>query len=101
MLNPILIKIGPSASPCNLTGRWRKLHKKELHSLYSSQNITVRVIIQEEWEFFTEIVSLRFPSVVLYTYKTLTLREEQRLRVFENRELRRIFDLRWKMDKTT
>jgi hypothetical protein len=35
--------------------------------------------------------------MVLYGYKTwsLTLREEHRLRVFENRVLRRIFELKW------
>jgi hypothetical protein len=35
--------------------------------------------------------------VALYGYKTwsLTLREEHRLRIFENRVLRRIFGLNW------
>jgi hypothetical protein len=41
------------------------------------------------WLYFT----YHFPSVVLYGYETwsVTLREEHRLRVFENRVLRRIF----------
>jgi hypothetical protein len=51
------------------------------------QNITFSVLI-----FFFNFVFTTFP-VILYGCETwsLTLREEQRLRAFENRVLRRIF----------
>jgi hypothetical protein len=51
--------------------------------------------------FFWGITLRNIPEVVLYGCETwsLTLREEQRLRVFENRVLRRIFGP--KRDKET
>jgi hypothetical protein len=52
-----------------VTGEWRKLHNEELHNLYT------------------------LPSIIMYGCNTwsLTLMEEHRPRVFENRVLRRIF----------
>jgi hypothetical protein len=47
------------------------------------------------WEYY--IAVLRIAPVVLYGCETwcLTLREEHRLKVFENRVLRRIFGPKW------
>jgi len=55
-----------------VTGEWRRLHNEELNDLYCSHNIV---------------------PVVLYGCDTLslTLRENRKLRVFENMVLRRIF----------
>ena len=56
-----------------VTGEWRRLHNEELNDLYCYRTIIL--------------------PAVLYGCGTwsLTLREERKLRVFENKVLRRIF----------
>ena len=60
---------------------WRKIHNEELNDLYCSPYIKIKISR-----------SIILP-VVLYGCETwsLTLRVERRLRVFENRVLRRVF----------
>jgi hypothetical protein len=73
-----------------VTEEWRKLHNAELlSSRLLSKNLKIRI-------FKTIIL-----PVVLYGCEpwSLTLREEHRLRVFENRVLRGIF--RPKRDEVT
>ncbi|PSN29133.1 hypothetical protein C0J52_27959 [Blattella germanica] len=54
------------------TGEWRRLHNTELKDLYGKPDI-IRTIKSQ-------------------TRITLTLREEKRLRVFENKVLRKTFE---------
>ena len=56
-----------------VTGEWRRLHNVEINDLYCYRTIILPVVLYgcETW--------------------SLTLREERKLRVFENMVLRRIF----------
>ncbi|KAJ4434214.1 hypothetical protein ANN_22762 [Periplaneta americana] len=102
-----------------VTGEWRKLHNAELHALYSSPDIirniksrrlrwaghVARIVTRDNGVMLVTHPGYRFQRsdirtitqvilpVVLYGCETwtLTLREEQRLRVFENKVLRKIF----------
>ena len=67
-----------------------------------THKLSLSVILLSIWKYFLGITNLidsarsmstHIPPVVLYGCETwsLTLREESRLRVFENRVLRRIF----------
>ena len=69
-----------------MTADWRKLHNEELYDLLTSLNIL------RAMKLYRTII---LPDV-LYGYETwsLTLREERRLRVFENWVLRGIFGSR-------
>jgi hypothetical protein len=67
---------------------------------YSVQNLLSSCLISKNLK--TEIYRTVILLVVLYGCKTwsLTLREEHRLRVFENRELRRIFGTKREADRS-
>jgi hypothetical protein len=77
---------------------WRKLHNEELHNMYSSPSM-IRIIKSKMMKWSGHVARMgkinacRILPVVLYGCETwsLTLREEHRLKVFENRVLRRIF----------
>jgi hypothetical protein len=72
--------------------RYHKIYVRSVQNLLSSRLLSKNIIIR--------IYKIMFP-LVLYGCQTwsLTLREEHRLRVFENRMLRRIFGL--KRDEVT
>ncbi|KAJ4448528.1 hypothetical protein ANN_10546 [Periplaneta americana] len=85
-----------------VTGEWRKLHNAELHALYSSpdiiRNIKSRRLRWAGSSLLSKNLKVRIYKtvmlpVVLYGCETWTrtLKEEQRLRVFENKILRNIF----------
>ncbi|KAJ4433926.1 hypothetical protein ANN_16241 [Periplaneta americana] len=93
-----------------VTGEWRKLHNTELHALYSSPDIIRNIKSRRlRWaghvarmgesrsayrvDLKVKIYKTVILPVVLCGCETwnLTLREEQRLRVFENKVLRKIF----------
>ena len=63
----------PGGTRDKVTGEWRRLHNEELNDLFCYRTIILPTVLYgcETW--------------------SLTLREERRLRVFENMVLRRIF----------
>ncbi|KAJ4438956.1 hypothetical protein ANN_14910 [Periplaneta americana] len=91
--NKILRKIF-GAKRDEVTGEWRKLHNTELHALYSSPDI-IRNIKSRRNRAQSQLRDTNAGEYLLYIYGcetwTLTLREKQRLRVFENKVLRKIF----------
>ncbi|KAJ4432001.1 hypothetical protein ANN_20615 [Periplaneta americana] len=104
--NKVLRKIF-GAKRDEVTREWRKLHNTELHALYSSpdiiRNLKSRRLrwtghvarMGESRNAYSVLVGRRrkktFREAETCETWTLTLREEHRLRVFENKVLRKIF----------
>ena len=92
-------KFGPKKD--DVTGEWKKLHNGELGNVcyHSVQNLLSSSLLLKNLKI--KMYRTIILPVVLYGCETwsLTLREERRLWVYENRLLKRIF--RPKRDEVT